>query len=89
MGSVEDASVERERSCRDDDSRPELYSRVQGEQSGDCIGDTLGDESLVMIQSEQHMMEPELAKEDIIHIRYDIPLGEIQMGARIEPMMDM
>ena len=62
---------------------------MQGEQLGDCIRDTLGDESLVMIQSEQHMMEPELAEEDTIHIRHDIPLGEIQMGAHIEPMMDM
>ena len=50
MGSVEDASGEREQPCiDDDDSRPELCSSVQGEQSGDCIGGTLGDESLVMI----------------------------------------
>ena len=49
MGSVEDASVEREQSCRDDDSRLELCSSVQGEQSGDSMGDTLGDESLVTI----------------------------------------
>ena len=35
------------------------------------------------------MMEPELAEEDPVHIRHDIPLGESQMGAHIEPMMDM
>ena len=50
IGSVEDASGEREWSCRDDDSRPKLHSSVQGEQSGDSTGDTLGDESLVTIQ---------------------------------------
>ena len=33
MGSVEDASGEREQSCRGDDSRPELCSSVQDEQS--------------------------------------------------------
>ena len=49
IGSVEVASGEREQSCRDDDSRPELYSSVQGEHSGDSTGDTLGYESLVMI----------------------------------------
>ena len=44
MGSVEDASGEREQPCRDDDdSRPELCSSVQGEQSGDSMRDTLGD----------------------------------------------
>ena len=31
IGSVEDASGEREQSCRDDDSRPKLCSSVQGE----------------------------------------------------------
>ena len=34
-------------------------------------------------------MEPESAEEDTIHIRHDIPLGESQMGAPIEPMRDM
>ena len=57
MGSYEDASGERERSCRVDDSRPELYSSVQDEQLGDSTRDTQGDESLVMIKPEQHMME--------------------------------
>ena len=38
MGSVEDASGEREQPCiDDDDSRPELCSSVQGEQSGDSL----------------------------------------------------
>ena len=76
MGSYEDASGEREQPCRDDDdSRPELCSSVQGEQSGDCIGDTLGDESLVTIQPEKHMMEPKSAEEDIMHIMHDSPFG--------------
>ena len=35
------------------------------------------------------MMEPELAEEDTMDIRHDISLGESQMGAHIEPMMDM
>ena len=35
------------------------------------------------------MMEPELAEEDTMHIRHDIPLGESQMGTHIESMMDM
>ena len=47
MGSYEDAFGEREKSCRVDDSRSELYSSVQGEKSRDSMGDTLGDESLV------------------------------------------
>lgn len=34
-------------------------------------------------------MEPESTEEDTIHIRYDIPLGESQMDAHIEPMRDM
>ena len=53
IGLVEDASGEREQSCRDDDSRPELCSSVQGEQSWDSAVDTLGEESLVTIQLEQ------------------------------------
>ena len=53
IGSVEDASGEREQSCRDGDNRPELHSSVQGEQSRDSTGDTLGEESLVTIQLEQ------------------------------------
>ena len=60
MGSDDDASGEREQSCRDDDSRSKCSS-VQGEQSGDSTGETLGDESLVTIQLEQHMMEHESA----------------------------
>ena len=64
MGSVEDASGELENSCRDDDNRPELCFSVQGEQSWDSTRDNLGDESLVTIQLEQHMMEPESAEED-------------------------
>ena len=39
--------------------------------------DTLGDESLVTIQPEQHMMEPESAEEDTMDIRHDISLGEV------------
>ena len=62
---------------------------MQGEQSGDSTGDTLGDESLVTIQPEQHMMEPESAEEDTMHIMHDSPLGESQMEAHIESMMDM
>ena len=89
MGSDDDAYGERDHSCRDGYNRPELYSSVQGEQSRDSAGDTLGEESLVTIQPEQHMVEPELAKEDTMHIRNDIPLGESQMGAYIESMMDM
>ena len=49
----------------------------------------MGDESLVTIQPEQHMMEPESAEEDTMDTRHDISLGEVQMGAHIEPMMDM
>ena len=50
MGSYEDASGERVQPCRDDDdSRLELCSSVQGEQSGDSMRDTLGDELLVTI----------------------------------------
>ena len=41
------------------------------------------------IQLERQVMEPESTEEDIIHIRHDIPLGESQMGAHIEPMKDM
>ena len=78
-----------ERSCGVDASRLELHSSVQGEQSGDSTGDTLGDESLVTIQPEQHMMEPESAKEDTMHIMHDSPLRESQMEAHIESMMDM
>ena len=52
MGSYENASGEREQLCEVDGSRPELYSSVQGEQSRDSMRDTLGDESLVMIQPE-------------------------------------
>ena len=89
MGSNADASREREQSCRDDDSGPDLSSRVQGEQSGDSTGDTLGDESLVTIQPEQHMMEPESAEEDTMHIMHDSPLGESQVEAHTEFMMRM
>ena len=89
MGSVEDASREREQSCRDDDSRLELSSSLWGEQLGDSTGDTMGDETFVMIKPEQHMMEPELAEEDTMHIMHDSPLRESQMEAHIESMMDM
>ena len=41
------------------------------------MGDTLGDESLVTIQPEQHMMEHESTEEDTMHIMHDSPLGEI------------
>ena len=34
-------------------------------------------------------MEPESTEEETIHIRNDIPLGEIQMGTHIESMRDM
>ena len=53
IGSVEVASAERGQSCMDGDSRPELYSSVQGEQPRDSTRDTLGEESLVTIQLEQ------------------------------------
>ena len=53
IGSVEDASGEREQSCGVDGSRSTLHSSVQGEQSGDSTGDALGDKTLVT-------MEPEL-----------------------------
>ena len=56
---------------------------MQGEQSGDSTGDTLSDESLVMIYPKQHMMEHELAWEEVMHIMRDSPLGEIQMEAHI------
>ena len=35
------------------------------------------------------MMEPESTEEDTMHIRHDIPLGESQMSAHIESMMDI
>ena len=89
MRSDDDASGEREQSCKDDDSRPELYSSVQGEQSRESTGDTLGDESLLTIQPEQHRMEPKSAKEDTMHIMHDSPLGESQMEAHIESTMVM
>ena len=41
------------------------------------------------IQPEQHMMEPESAEEDTMHVKHDIPLGESQMGAHIDSMLDM
>ena len=41
------------------------------------------------IQLEQQVMDPESTEEDTIHSRHDIPLGESQMGAHIEPMRDM
>ena len=87
--SVEDASRERKKSCKDGDSRPELHSSVQGEQSRDSAGDTLGEESLVTIKLEQQVMEPESTEEDTTYIRHDIPLRESQMGAHIESMRDM
>ena len=62
---------------------------MEGDQSGDSTGDTLGDESLVTIQREQHMLEPKSAEEDTMHIVHDTPLGESQMEAHIESMMDM
>ena len=79
----------RMQSCGVDDSRTKLYSSVQGEQSGDSMGDTLGDESLVTIKPEQHMMELESAEVDTMHIMHDSPLREIQMEAHIDSMMDM
>jgi len=60
-----------------------------GEKSGDSTRDTLGDESLVTIQPEKHMMEHELAKEEAMHIMHDSPLGEIQMEAHTEFVMDV
>ena len=53
----------------------------------DSTGDTLGNESLVTIQPEQHMMEPKSAEEDTMHIRHDSPLGESQMEAHTGSMM--
>ena len=53
-----------------------MYSSVQGELLGDSTGDTLGDETLVTIQPELYMMEPELVEEDSMHIIHDSPLGE-------------
>ena len=41
------------------------------------------------IQPEQHVMEPDSAEKGTIHIKHDIPLGESQMGAHVEPMRDM
>ena len=35
------------------------------------------------------MMEPVSAEEDTMHIMHDSPLGESQMEAHIESMMDM
>ena len=53
------------------------------------MGDALGDETLVMIQSELYVMEPESVEEDAMHIMHDSPLRESQMEAHIESMMDM
>ena len=53
------------------------------------MGDTLGDESLVMIQPKQHMTELELAEEDTMHIMHDSPFEERHMEAHSESMMDM
>jgi len=89
IGSVEVASGEREQSHRDGDSRPKLHSSIQGEQSGDSMGDALGDETLVTIQSELYVMEPESVEEDAMHIMHDSPLRESQMEAHIESLMDM
>ena len=53
------------------------------------MGYTLGEESLVTIQLEQQVMEPDSIEEDTIHINHDTPLGESQMGTHIESMRDM
>lgn len=53
------------------------------------MGDTQGDESLVTIQPQQHMMEHESVEEETMHIIHDSPLRESQMEAHIESMTDM
>ena len=60
-----------------------------GEQSGDSMGDALGDETPVTIQSKLYVMEPESVEEDAMHIMHDSPLGESQLEAHIESVMDM
>ena len=41
------------------------------------------------IQPQQYRMEPQLADDDTMPIMHDSPLGESQMEAHIESVMDM
>jgi len=52
------------------------------------MGDFQDDESLVMIQHEQHRVEHELAEEDDVHGMHDEPFGESQLEVHIEVLMD-
>ena len=47
------------------------------------------DKSLVMIQPKHHMVEHGETEEEAMYIMHDSPLGEIQMEAHIDPVMDM
>ena len=53
------------------------------------MADIQDDESLVIIQPEQHMVEHESPEEEAMHIMHDSPLGESQMEAHIESVVDM
>jgi len=71
MGSYEDASREHE-SCRVIDSRPESYD----EQLVGPRRDIHDDESPVVIQREQRMVDLESAKEDDVHNMHGEPSRE-------------
>ena len=52
------------------------------------MGDIQDDDSLVMIQQEQHMVEHESAKEDDMDSMHGEPFGESQWEDHIEPVME-
>lgn len=52
------------------------------------MGDIQGDESLVKIQHEQHMVEHESAEEDDNHNIHDEPFVESQLEVYVEPMIE-
>ena len=66
-----------------------MSSSMQGEHSKDSMGDIQDDQSLVMVQPEQHMVEHGAVEEDVMHIMHENPLGESQMEAHSEPVLDM
>lgn len=76
MGSYEGASGEHEQSCVFVDSGPYKYSSVYGEQSVSPMGDIQDDESPVMIQQEQHMVEHESVEDNDMHSMHDEPMME-------------
>ena len=62
---------------------------MQGEQSEDSTRDIQDDQSLVMIQPKKYIMKHGAAEREDMHIMHDSPLGESQMEAHIEFVMDV